>query len=213
MSLILNVPYAEKDEVKSLGAKWNPLLKKWYVEHRKDYHKFSKWILENRENAYILCDYYYIVEGVHTCFKCNKPTRVIGFGIKNFFEVFDPEEYGDGDNFSYSNDEIHIVSHIEPLPEKLLNRLKEKYNYYEGYSKTMNTSYLANHCSNCKIIQGDFFLFHEVNSPFFIEDVEKAKQLKLYKIPLQNDIITDLDITWSSTDYMIDEYAQKLEFC
>lgn len=25
--LLLNVPYAEKDEAKSLGAKWNPKLK------------------------------------------------------------------------------------------------------------------------------------------------------------------------------------------
>ena len=32
MSLIIDVPYAEKDEAKSLGAKWNPNLKKWYVE-------------------------------------------------------------------------------------------------------------------------------------------------------------------------------------
>ena len=37
MSLILNVPYKEKDEAKALGAKWNPQLKKWYVEKRMDY--------------------------------------------------------------------------------------------------------------------------------------------------------------------------------
>ena len=27
MSLFLNVPYAEKDEAKALGAKWNPTIK------------------------------------------------------------------------------------------------------------------------------------------------------------------------------------------
>lgn len=32
MSLIINVPFSEKDEVKLLGAKWSPTLKKWYVE-------------------------------------------------------------------------------------------------------------------------------------------------------------------------------------
>ena len=41
--LLLNVPYAEKDEAKSLGAKWNPKLKKWYVTNSKDYYKFIKW--------------------------------------------------------------------------------------------------------------------------------------------------------------------------
>lgn len=35
MSLIIDVPYAEKEKVKSLGAKWNPNLKKWYVEGKK----------------------------------------------------------------------------------------------------------------------------------------------------------------------------------
>ena len=45
MALILKVPYGEKDEAKALGAKWNPQLKKWYVEKQKDYHKFIKWIL------------------------------------------------------------------------------------------------------------------------------------------------------------------------
>lgn len=31
--LLLNVPYEEKDEAKSLGAKWNPELKKWYIQN------------------------------------------------------------------------------------------------------------------------------------------------------------------------------------
>lgn len=212
MSLIINVPFSEKEEAKSLGAKWNPTLKKWYVDKRENYHKFSKWILDNRENVYILCDYIYIIEGIHKCFKCNETIKVIGFGVQKFFEVFDPNEYGDGDDFSYADDDIHIVSHIEPLSKELLNKLKEKYNYYEGYSKTLKSTYLANHCSNCNVIQGDFFLFHGGNSPFFIDSIEKAKQLKLYKVPLKNDIIVDLDIGWCSTDYMINEYAEKIEF-
>ena len=56
MSLLLNVPYAEKDEAKALGAKWNPELKKWYVENRKDYYKFKKWILGDGEEVYILLE-------------------------------------------------------------------------------------------------------------------------------------------------------------
>ena len=212
MSLIIDVPYAEKDEAKSLGAKWNPNLKKWYVEERENYHKFEKWILGNKENVSILCDYFYIVEGTHLCFKCNKPTKVIGFGVKNFFEVYDSNEYDNEDNFCYYEDNIHIASHIEPLSKALLDKLKEKYNYYESYSKTINASYLANHCSNCKVIQGDFFLFEEVDTPFFVDSIEKAKVLKLYKVPLENDVIVDLDIGFGSEDYLIEKYAQKFNF-
>ena len=42
--LLLNVPYEEKDEAKSLGAKWNPELKKWYIQNTEDCGKFIKWI-------------------------------------------------------------------------------------------------------------------------------------------------------------------------
>ena len=212
MSLIIDVPYAEKNEAKSLGAKWNPNFKKWYVEERKNYYKFEKWILGNKENVSILCDYFYIVEGTHICFKCNKPTKVIGFGVKNFFEVFDSKEYDNEDNFCYYDDIIHIASHIEPLSKDLLDKLKEKYNYFESYSKTVNASYLANHCLNCKAIQGEFFLFGEVDTPFFVDSIEKAKKLKLYKIPLENDLIVDLDIGFGSEDYLIEKYAQKFDF-
>lgn len=64
MSLFLNVSYEDKDEVKALGARWNPELKKWYVENKKNYPKFMKWILGDKEQAYILCDYFYVVEGI-----------------------------------------------------------------------------------------------------------------------------------------------------
>lgn len=212
MSLIIDVPYAEKEKVKSLGAKWNPNLKKWYVEERRDYYKFEKWILGNKENISILCDYFYVIEGTHICFKCHKPTKVIGFGVKNFFEIYDSNGYGNEENFIHYDDEIHIASHIEPLSKDLLNKLKEKYNYYESYSKTVNDSYLANHCSNCKVIQGDLFLFQEVDTPFFIDSIEKAKHLKLYKIPLENDLIVDLDVGLGSEDYLIEKYAQKFDF-
>lgn len=202
MSLLLNVPYAEKDEAKALGAKWNPELKKWYVENRKDYYKFKKWILGDGEEVYILCDYFYIVEGMHTCFKCGKKTKVIGFGIKSYFEVYDDES-----GFNYVNDEIHIVSYIEPLDKALLQDLKNQYGYYEDYSKMAGTSYLLNHCSNCKMKQGEFFLFSEVDSPFFVDSVEKAKQLMLRKIPLENDVIVDINIGIGSGDWMIEKYA------
>lgn len=206
MALILNVPYSEKDQVKSLGARWNPELKKWYVEERKDYKKFIKWILDGKDETTIICDELYIVEGIHTCFKCKNKTKVIGFGIKKHFDVYDPNEY---DNvFEFWNEDISISSQIDPLPISLQKYLLEKYNYYKDFPKTTQSKYFANHCSNCKIIQGEFFLFGEVNSPFFIESPEEAKNLILYKIPLENDIILNTDIAYGSTDWMIEKYAR-----
>ena len=30
--IYLNVPFAQKEEVKSLGARWDPGIKKWYID-------------------------------------------------------------------------------------------------------------------------------------------------------------------------------------
>jgi len=44
---ILNVPYAEKDEAKSLGARWDPKRKKWYVPPGVDAGPFSRWATDD----------------------------------------------------------------------------------------------------------------------------------------------------------------------
>jgi hypothetical protein len=40
----LNVPYAEKDEARALGAKWNPGRKSWYVPPGVALEPFEKWL-------------------------------------------------------------------------------------------------------------------------------------------------------------------------
>jgi hypothetical protein len=41
--LFLNVPYAEKDEAKALGARWNPTKRRWYVPDGAATAAFAKW--------------------------------------------------------------------------------------------------------------------------------------------------------------------------
>ena len=40
----LNCPFAEKDECKALGGRWDPDVKKWYVQGTISIEKFSKWL-------------------------------------------------------------------------------------------------------------------------------------------------------------------------
>ncbi len=39
----LNVPYAQKDAAKALGARWNAANKKWYVPANMDMTIFAQW--------------------------------------------------------------------------------------------------------------------------------------------------------------------------
>jgi len=41
--IYLDVPYAQKDEAKSLGARWDPSTKKWYAPGNLDITVFKKW--------------------------------------------------------------------------------------------------------------------------------------------------------------------------
>lgn len=42
----LNVPYAQKDAAKALGARWDATQKKWYVPAEKDIALFAQWQTE-----------------------------------------------------------------------------------------------------------------------------------------------------------------------
>lgn len=204
MALLLNVDYEEKDEAKALGAKWNPELKKWYIEDKVNYPKFKKWILREKDTAEVVCDFFYIVEGKQNCFRCGKETNVIGYGLENYLQIYRDEIPG----YEWSSGEINIASSLEPLSLELLAYLKEKYNYYLGYSKTTKSNYYGNHCMHCNVLQGDFYLFGEVDSPFFIDTVERAKGLILHKIILKYDQIIDANIAYGSEDHLIKDYGQ-----
>lgn len=39
----LNVPFAQKDAAKALGARWDAASKKWYVPADKDITPFAQW--------------------------------------------------------------------------------------------------------------------------------------------------------------------------
>ncbi|HBA66761.1 MAG: hypothetical protein CVV06_06790 [Gammaproteobacteria bacterium HGW-Gammaproteobacteria-10] len=45
----LNVPYAQKDAAKALGARWDPAQKKWYIPGNKDISLFAQW--QSQDNA------------------------------------------------------------------------------------------------------------------------------------------------------------------
>ena len=42
--LFLVVPFAEKDEAKALGARWDAASRKWYVPLGKDQAAFARWL-------------------------------------------------------------------------------------------------------------------------------------------------------------------------
>jgi len=211
MGLFLNVPYAEKNEAKALGAKWNAKVKKWYAES--NYIKFAKWILRDTDEAFIAREYIYIIEGEQTCWRCHKKTRVIGLGISDFVNI-----YGEIDNPKIDeifDDELHLswTDKEENIPPKLLRYLKENYSVKTGYSKTLEGNCFANHCDYCGSLQGNYFLFDEPTSPLS-SDIEgkrlinRMSKLKIYGIPIDDDLQLNWDFGFGDNDYAYFEFGQ-----
>jgi Domain of unknown function (DUF5710) len=44
--IYLNVPYAQKDTAKALGARWDAVVKKWFVPADKNSPLFAQWHVE-----------------------------------------------------------------------------------------------------------------------------------------------------------------------
>ena len=102
---------------------------------------------------------------------------------------------------------------MTPLPKMLMDFVQYKYNYRKRYSKTTNTTDWANGCDTCDALQGNHYLYEEVDSPFWIEDELSASKLKLYRIPLEYAIVLDdININIGSNDYMIKKYAHIIDY-
>lgn len=217
MSLFINIPYNEKDEAKKLGAKWNPNVKKWYVTDRRNYCRFSKWILRDCEDALIVFNNIYIIEGEQRCWKCKRTTKVIGLGIREHLIINENTEISDlQDCYTESNIHLAWADNEDSIPPKLLRYLKEHYFVKTGYSKTLGEKCFANHCMYCQSLQGNYFLFQEVESPLstMAESntlIERMQKLKIYSIPIADDLQLFWEYGLCSNDYAYLKYGRVNE--
>lgn len=224
--LFLEVDYDIKDKVKRLGARWNPEIKKWYVEKKEDYKRFAQYILKNFEDAIVVKDYIYLVISKQQCWKCKKETEVIALCIPQRIEFrnlplyrwedeefdIESEEYN-YKKFEFSEDKFDIedtfsyeIISLGNISEKILDLIKERYNYKLKYSHTTKRKEYANCCQHCDSLQGNYFLFDEVDSPFNIMNREMAKKLTFIKFNLKNDFIL---YGYSPTITLISNYSDE----
>ncbi len=165
--IYLSVPYAEKDEAKGLGAKWDPTLKHWYVDDWEALPRFQKWFIqESKWN--LLAEHFYIVKSKKRCWKCDVNTAITAFLLEEYFslEEIDVEDqtllsWVKEKNRTYVSDIVYIdFSALKEMTDRNAN-------YKKRYSQTVRGSYYANCCQSCGALQGDFHLYHEPDSPFF----------------------------------------------
>ena len=204
MSLLLNVPYAEKDEAKALGARWNPRFKKWCAVNKQEYYKFRKWY-KNKNTDLILLDHFYIIISEQRCLECQNSTPMISL-VSDSYIMMEKER------FQMVEKDINFIQDPNNLPEPLEKYLKENHKFYYDHPKTSRTNYFGNHCHTCGMLQQKFSIYSQLDSPFMIDSVPKAESLNVLKIKLQFDLEMSGTVIWISCDHLIREHAKISNF-
>jgi len=222
IKIYLNVPYRDKDIAKSMGARWDAQIKKWFFEGAiKEISKFGKWIADRCEQTLIIYECFHIIEALHTCFRCGKKTRVIGFGIgkhsilidndDDTYSIDEPDdspEMGDGICLAWSASE-------EDIPPLLLSYIMSKYNVKTGYTSIAGKCF-ANHCDHCGVIQGNFYLFDEdspLNTITPVEDdlIKRMSELKIYNVYTDVALPLRWEYGYCSNDWAYSTYCKDFE--
>lgn len=98
----LVVPFAEKDEAKALGARWDGITSVWYVPGDKD---------------------------PTPCWQCKGVTRVHGFILSGSYEVsewIEGEDDDDDGNIVWNEwTDTTVLSYVRGLPDAVIQRVKQ----------------------------------------------------------------------------------------
>ena len=137
------MPFAENDQAKRLGARWDGEARTWYVPPTIDPTPFSRWRLDGPAT------WARVVALPERCHRCGAPTRSI-VGV-----LVDPE-LGSGDPEGFLQFDERLAKDISrqldaaALAELGIGPLKRR------FSRTVGRPYLSNGCVGCDALQGDF---------------------------------------------------------
>ncbi len=112
-----------------------------------------------------------LLNGVSTCYKCNKRINVFAFSCK-------PYE----NNKKFEIPIFSNVMEVELLLENLINSTRIKKIFFKDYSNTTKDYYYMNHCQYCGAKRGEFFLHEEHSGPFFFQKDTKISELSYFKL-------------------------------
>jgi len=183
----INVPYNQKDRVKSLGAKWDPQEKTWYIPNHitdlKSFEPYLNFTLDNAEYIFNPDESYFILGHVY-CHKCHHK-NLCGIFASSDFKKRDKNTYIRCKNLTifdgicdFSNyDSSHVINWMCSLT----NCFYEDDIFFIEYK---------NYCPHCKTEMAEYESIADEYSPFYIHrliDNFKKGYLIFYKCPFKFD--------------------------
>lgn len=196
----LSVPYAEKDQVKELGARWHADQRKWFVPKGLDVTPFKQWLPLNESNVETqIFPTIYLLSSYESCWRCQELTSVYTFacsGIKTF-------------DLDLQKGHFFTLSYIEFLPKILLEIIQAASSrYYTDYSKTTKSNYYMNHCQ-CGAKLGDFYMYSEPGGAFFPINESDCKGITLKKLDIHEPVPVECSYHSPDCDLIL-RYAKSV---
>ncbi|MCW8889107.1 MAG: DUF5710 domain-containing protein [Sedimenticola sp.] len=190
----LEVPFNEKSEAKSRGAKWHAEKRKWFIPEDADKTKFEKWIPEY-ESEFTLRAIapFYLIVATEICYKCSNPSKVITFGAAGC----------EGED---ENESVPVkFEYIAVLPYRLKNFVETNYpKYYLDWSNTTESFYYINHCEHCGTVLGDFFMHHEPDGAFFPQSPEDVKEMEVIELKGDGFVKLNAEPSWGIMGFIME---------
>jgi len=177
----LKVPFADKDEAKRLGARWDSERKVWYVPDGVEANAFSRW-MQSEPDITVRSSSYFIAQTTKLCWRCSKSTSVFGFMLPVGHESLEYDDEDEEPDTWYRHEEPTIVHYVNDLLPAVAARIKALTRHYRiDFSKTTKSSYWMNHCEHCGMKQGDFDMYCEPRGAFYPMDEVDASLILLHK--------------------------------
>lgn len=190
-NICLEVPYSQKDFAKKLGAKWDPIGKKWFVPGGLDINLFQRWLPSEKEN--LRAEYFYLAKTSTSCYRCGKNTEVNAIILPEDFESVDENAIEDLEEKGVSikttpfcsNNYSSLLSYVTYISSEAFEEINKytNYTYSKEYSVTAGYSYYRSLCQHCNAAQGDNYIIAEFDSAFFPVNIDEFERISFHKIP------------------------------
>jgi hypothetical protein len=141
--MYLDVPYSEKEQVKELGARWDPEASSWYVPAEMDLEPFAHWLAVIPSEDDPLLE---VVGLPQSCWKCGEPTMAV-IACKDEDQLI----FADPDALQVIASQISV----EELAKVGAGPLRPR------FSQTMGHSSWSNGCVACGVLLGGFPLYED----------------------------------------------------
>lgn len=175
----LRVPFNEKDEARSLGARWDPGRKLWYVPDGVAAAPLAKWH-PVRPAPNVRSDRYLLLVTTRVCWRCEATTEVFGIALPDghqalhYYYENDDEDDDTVEPVEYwrVGRQLAVLSYVRDVADSVARRLQVLAPRYRiDFSQTIGSFYWMNHCEHCDAKLGDNDTFHECGVGFDLSGI------------------------------------------